>query len=202
MRGQRAYFYAGICSAVVSVAVIAAGLLHSLSSDSRLPTVDLRYMPELQALVAAGHLEDASDELDMVSHLDPRNLVAIEMFAQVARELGQHGRQLRALKMLMLEDPDNPALRLLYSRAVVDRARANGGPPPRRQLERAIASAQLALRSDPESATAHETLGEAWLLLGDTEEAKRHLQEALRLDPTLESARRELELAGGAGQSS
>ena len=202
MRGQRAYFFTGICSAVVTAAAIAGGLLYSLSNDSRLPSADLRYMPELQALVAVGRLEEASDELNMVSRLDPRNLVAIEMFAQVAGELGQHGRQLRALKMLLLEYPDSPELRLRYSRAVVDRARVDGGAPPRRQLERAISGAQLALRSDPDSAVAHETLGEAWLLLGDIEQAKRHLQEALRLDPSLESARRELERASGAGQSS
>ena len=56
-------------------------------------------------------------------------------------------------------------------------------------------SAEYVLRTQPGSAMAHATLGEAWLLLGEPDQAERHLSEALRLDPTLDSARRELERA-------
>lgn len=186
------YVAAGIASAAATATAVAAGLLYSLASESGLPSADLRYMPLLRELVDTGRLEEASDELYMASLLDPRNVVALDMLARVSGELGQHRRQLHALKLLLL-DTDSPQLRLRYSRAVVDQVRtADGEQPPRRQLRRAISSAELALRSDPSSAVAHATIGEAWLLLGDAREAERHLEEALRLDPTLESARRDL----------
>ena len=186
---------AGIGSAAVTTAALAAGLLYSFASESRLPGADLRYMPHLLELVDTGRLAEASDELYMASLLDPRNVVALDMLARVAGELGQHRRQLRALKLLLL-DTDSPQLRLRYARAVVDRVRtADTEQPPPRQLQRAISSAELALQSDPRSAVAHATIGEAWLLLCEAREAQRHLEEALRLDPTLESARRDLERA-------
>ena len=196
------YVAAGIASAAATAAALAAGLLYSLASESRLPSADLRYMPHLRELVDTGRLEEASDELYMASLLDPRNVVALDLLARVSGELGQHRRQLHALKLLLL-DTDSPQLRLRYSRAVVDRARmADLEQPPRRQLQRAISSAELALESDPGSAVAHATIGEAWLLLGDTREAQRHREEALRLDPTLESARRDLERARATERSS
>lgn len=196
------YFAAGIASAAVTLAAIGMGLLFSLTSTSRLPSPDLRYMPSVRALVESGRLEQASDELYMASLLDPRNGEALEMLAGVSEELGQQDRRVHALKLLLLASQDDPALRLRYARAVVDRARLAGQPPPRRQLERAISSAELTLRSDPGSALAHATIGEAWLLLGDTEQAGRHLREALRLDPNLEAAQRELERAQAAERRS
>lgn len=199
MKGRRLYIAAGIASAAAMVAAFAAGLLFSYSSESRLPSADLRYMPRLRELVESGRLQEASDELHMVSLLDPHNQPALDMLAGVAEKLGQHGRRVHALKLLVIENPSSPQLRLRYSRAVVDRARADGGEPPRRQLERAISSAELALRSDPRSAPAHVTIGEAWLLLGDAEQAEQHLSEALRIDPSLASARRDLERARAAG---
>lgn len=196
------YVAAGVGSAAVTIAAVAAGLFHSLAAESRLPGADLRYMPRLDELVDSGRLEEASDELAMASRLDPRNVVALDMLARVSGELGQHRRQLYALRLLLL-DTDSPQLRLRYSRAVVDLAReGDREQPPRRQLERAISSAELALQSDPSSALAHATIGEAWLLLGDTREAQRYLEEALRLDPTLESARRDLERARATERSS
>jgi tetratricopeptide (TPR) repeat protein len=198
VKGRRVYTAAGIASAAAMAAVVAAGLAFSFASESRLPSADLRYMPRLRELVESGRLEEASDELHMVSLLDPRNQPALDMLAGVAEQLGQHGRRVQALKLLVIQNPSSPQLRLRYSRALVDRARASGGEPPRRQLERAISSAQLALRSDPRSAPAHATIGEAWLLLGDAEQAERHLSEALRIDPSLESVRRDLERARAA----
>ncbi len=132
------YVAAGIASAAATAAALAAGLLYSLASESRLPSADLRYMPHLRELVDTGRLEEASDELYLASLLDPRNVVALDMLARVSGELGQHRRQLHALKLLLL-DTDGPQLRLRYSRAVVDQARtADGERPPRRQLRRAI----------------------------------------------------------------
>jgi len=188
------YVAAGVGSAAVTIAFVVAGLIHSLAAGSRLPGGDLRYMPHLREMVDSGRLEEASDELHMASLLDPGNVVALDMLARVSGELGQHRRQLHALRLLLL-DTDSPQLRLRYSRAVVDHARKADREPPRLQLERAISSAEMALQNDPSSALAHATICEAWLLLGDAREAQRHLEEALRLDPTLESARRDLERA-------
>jgi len=197
------YVAAGATSALVLLGAVGLGFTTALRQDGALPTPDLRYMPQLSAMFDAGRFAEARGELYMASKLDPRNQLALEMLHHIARDEADTKLQLHALRLMVAENPEDPALRIRLSKVLIARARQDGAAgPPRRQLERAIASAELALRSDPSSALAHQTLGEAWLLLGDQEEAERHLREALRLDPTLEAARRGLERAHAAGSPS
>jgi tetratricopeptide (TPR) repeat protein len=195
------YAAAGWASALSVGAALAIGLAHSLRGDGRLPTPDLRYMPFLVELVQAGRHAEASDELYMASLLDPANDIAVDLLAQTAGRLGDRERELHALRQLLRRHPRHPALHLRYAQAVVAPGPA-GERPTARQLERAVASAELALARDPGSAAAHAALGQAQLLRGEPAAAERHLREALRLDPELEVARRGLAQAQAAGSGS
>jgi tetratricopeptide (TPR) repeat protein len=151
--------------------------------------------------VQAGRYAEASDELYMASLLDPANEVALDLLAHTAGRLGDRERELHALRQLLRRHPRHPALHLRFAQAVVAQGRA-GAPPTARQLERAVASAELVLAGDPGSAAAHAALGEAQLLRGERAAAERHLREALRLDPGLEAARLALAQAQSAGSGS
>lgn len=202
MKQRRSYRATGVASGLALAVLVLMGLGYSFREDARVPAADLRYMPYVLSLVEAGQLEEAHAELSMAAKLDPRNLTALGLLARVSKELGDPSGELQALRLMVAERPEDARFRLWLSQALLERARESDGPRSRRRAELAISSAEVAIRFDPHSAAAYQTLGEAWLLLGEREMAERHLREALRLDPTLDSARQGLRRAREAANRS
>ena len=66
-----------------------------------------------------------------------------------------------------------------------------------REPERGGVADVQAIRIDPASALAHNNLGSALVARGDRDRAIEHFREALRLDPDMAAARRNLERARG-----
>jgi len=64
----------------------------------------------------------------------------------------------------------------------------------KKRLNEAIAVLKLNVEAYPQSANAYDSLGEAYLMVRDKEKAIENYRKALELDPTMESAKRALQM--------
>lgn len=83
------------------------------------------------------------------------------------------GRAIMELQIVVRDDPGNADAHNLLGYAL-----RKSGPA---QLQRALEHYRTALRIDPHHRGAHEYIGEAYLMLGDTDSARRHLQDLERI---------------------
>ena len=67
----------------------------------------------------------------------------------------------------------------------------------RKRVNEAIAVLKLNVEAYPQSANAYDSLGEAYLVSGDKEKAIENYKRALAIDPTMESAKRALQMLTG-----
>jgi DnaJ family protein C protein 7 len=133
-------------------------------------------------LVQTGRFSAAHDALERVvvkdaeldaieSHVEA--LVAAERDALAAFDAGEFGRARELFAQVLHNCSAAPELQLWLSRAEL----ATG------QSDQAIRRTREVLRDDPNNGKAYAVRGIAYYLQGDFEQAWKHLQEALRLDP-------------------
>jgi curved DNA-binding protein CbpA len=147
--------------------------------------------------MAQGRFSQAANDFVTATSLDPSHVEA-KALAQEARKraTGERARELwekaqaaalddrldlaqEAANAAAEADPANPRYAVFAARLALRRG----------ALELARALAEGAVRAAPGSAAAHEALGEALAEGGDRAAARRELERALALDPSLASAR-------------
>lgn len=132
----------------------------------------------LQALVAAAHLPPPPllTRLDEIRDLDAR--VAKRDFSDATLSLA---------KRLAAQFPELAKEQFIYGSLLL----ARGRPAD------AIAPLEWVTAHDPGHAWAHANLGEAYLMLGRRDDARREYRAALGADPTLQRAQQRLKELGG-----
>jgi curved DNA-binding protein CbpA len=157
-----------------------------------------------KASFAAGRFGAAANELSLAEGLDPRNREIATLAAEArkkaaavkASELFQKGLEAEvAGKFTIALERYREALDLdpTYVRAAAQAAKAVAATG---DLASARALADAAVQSSPRSAVAHEALGVVLEREGDRKEARKELERAIELDPSLESARERLKRLG------
>ena len=144
-----------------------------------------------------GRFTQAANDFLTVLGLDPRHPEARALAEQAkkraagdrARELydqalaseavGNRAAASAAFREAAETEPANPRFAIAASRVALELG----------AVEDARALAEQAVRAGPRDAKSHEALGAALQALGQSKEARRSLEHALELDPTLESAK-------------
>ena len=155
--------------AVVSV-LVSHDLLAKQNTNVTASDPVQQHYSAAQDAQAAGDMQQAIGEYTM-------------FLSQVLQRLANHranardfGEAFSFFEQALMLAPNDTALRLDYAQA----CRAA------RDLPRAKGAAEEALAKEPNNAKAHFALGGILLQSGSNEEAKRHLEEAVHLDPTFE----------------
>lgn len=147
--------------------------------------------------LAEGRFGQAANDFLTVVGLDPRHPEARALAAEAkkraaaerARELheqglaaeavGNHAAALNLLRDAVEADPSQAGCAVAAARVAVEAG----------ALDEARAFADAAVRAAPRDARAHQALGEVMHARGEPKEARKALERALELDPTLEPAR-------------
>lgn len=122
----------------------------------------------------------AADELQATLHLDPSNSRAMLDLARADIGLGQYAAAEEVLVKAVETAPEDLPTRLALVRFYADHAF--------RVSDRGLAAAKAAANRAPEDAEVRDLLGWMYFLAGDPQQARLHLQGALRLDPASASA--------------
>ena len=133
---------------------------------------------------ATGKLDDAIAVFERLSK-DPRNQLAV--MPRLVRAYASSGntKAARALvDRLLKENPANHSIRTLESQLFLDEG----------LREKALASAQTAVKGDPTSAVSQFTLGKAYAAVGDRTGAETAFREVLKINPQAAPAQVELSL--------
>jgi tetratricopeptide (TPR) repeat protein len=157
-----------------------------------------------KASLAAGRFGAAANELSLAEGLDPRNAEIAALAAEArkkaaavkASDLFQKGLEAEiAGKYAIALERYREALDLdpTYVRAAAQAAKAATATG---DLASARALAAAAVKSSPRSAVAHEALAVVLEREGERKEARKELERAIELDPSLESARERLKRLG------
>ncbi len=170
-------------------ALLVAGVVLSIGQSGHPPDLTTNFV--LDAIddgVARGDFTEATARLRMAAVIHPQPPLLVKL-VEVAEKAGDRESQVFALRKLtsmrLTEDPQ--AYLKLASLLLTDPARTAADLPEIEDLLRE------SLGRNPRNAMAHNNLAVALLYQGKREEAARHFAEALRLDPSLDSARRGLE---------
>jgi tetratricopeptide (TPR) repeat protein len=127
-----------------------------------------------------GRIYDARAIFEQAYELDPTNpVLAVEIAATHRADLGYQWAELWLQEAVRLA-PNDPRFKLLLAQFYVDE--------DYKVAETGLALAQEVAASQPDNAAAHDTLGWAYFLLGDLDNASQELTLALRLDPGLAKA--------------
>ena len=145
----------------ISLAAVAAGLMlasvasavHSQKPDTQIDARSLEWLAKGKAAVAAGKLDEATDDLETALAVDPRNRAAFIALGDAARRQGLNGKAIRHYRDAMLLDPNDTAAiggegQALLAKGAVTQAKADlsrlqklckGACPEAQQLAAAIA---------------------------------------------------------------
>ncbi|MEJ2149172.1 MAG: tetratricopeptide repeat protein [Chloroflexota bacterium] len=127
-----------------------------------------------------GRIYDARAIFEQAYELDPTNpVLAVEIAATHRADLGYQWAELWMKEAVRLA-PNDPRIKLLLAQFYVDEEYE--------VAESGLPLAQEVAVSMPDNAAAHDTLGWAYFLLGDLDNASQELTLALRLDPGLAKA--------------
>jgi curved DNA-binding protein CbpA len=150
--------------------------------------------------VAEGRLAQAANDLQLAQGLDPQNRELAALAADARRRalaakateafrrgleaeaVGNAAAALGAYRAALEADPGH-----VRAAAHAAKAAANLG-----DLASARALAKMAVEAGPRSGVAHEALGVVLEAQGNRKDARRSLERALELDPTLEAAKERL----------
>lgn len=122
----------------------------------------------------AGDGAAAAGTFNSVLALDADNLLAHYNLGLIAQQAGEAATALEHYDAALATDPGyGPAL---YNKAIL----VEGD-----DLDEAVGLYRKAVDAQPEFAPAHMRLGFALVHLGETDEGERHLEEGIRLDPTM-----------------
>jgi tetratricopeptide (TPR) repeat protein len=150
--------------------------------------------------LAEGRFSQASADLQLAAGMDPQNreLAALAADARkkaaVAKGADLYRKGLEAEALGNLSGALAAFREALEADPGLTRAASQGARAAARlgDLGAARALADAALRAGPRSGIAHEAIGLVLELEGNKKEARKALERALELDPTLESARERL----------
>lgn len=120
-------------------------------------------------------LDQALKEFDGAQALGAKAHVVLYNKALVYGQLKKHDEAIRALEEVVRADPDWPAGRRELARAILDSL-----PKERAVVEHALDLLVGVQDKLPEDWRLHESIGDAWLLLGDYDAALQAYTEALR----------------------
>jgi tetratricopeptide (TPR) repeat protein len=127
-----------------------------------------------------GRIYDARAIFEQAYELDPTNpVLAVEIAATHRADLGYQWAELWMKEAVRLA-PNDPRIKLLLAQFYVDEEY--------KVAESGLPLAQEVAVSMPDNAAAHDTLGWAYFLLGDLDNASQELTLALRLNPSLAQA--------------
>jgi tetratricopeptide (TPR) repeat protein len=168
-------------------ALLAAGRAQQ-AVDAYLRATDLEPAePEAHAALAAillehGMLEQAQREASAALHQDPDSPQALVVAGTLAVQRGAYAEAESVLGRVAEATPDSLAAHLWHAESLVGLGRDAD----------AVLAYRRALRIDERHAFAQRRLGLAHLRLGQVEEARRHLERALALDPAAGETRQAL----------
>jgi len=141
------------------------------------------YRRYAETLAAVGRVGDARQVLQAGLQRRPDSAALRRMLAGMPAPAEAARPGLAELDQLVAERPDDARIRVIRG---VELARAGRTGP-------AIEAFLAALRIEPDNVLAHGYLGRTFASVGEEELARRHLTEALRLDPSLDRVRADLE---------
>jgi tetratricopeptide (TPR) repeat protein len=161
-----------------------------------------------KAALAEGRLSAAVNDLGLALGLDPKNAELVQLVAEARRKAGAARASELFHKGLEAEVVGNAAAALQRYREALEHDPANVRAAAHAaraavasgDLASARALAGAAMRSGPRSGIAHEALAVVLEAEGSKREARKELERALELDPSLEGAKerlRKLRLFGG-----
>jgi len=157
-------------------------------------------MKRAREALAAGQLQQAANDFQLVVSLDPGHREAIELAAEARRRsvagrvqeilekaqsseaMGSLGQALAGYRAALEVEPTNLRVCILASRVAL----RLGDMGSAREL------AEQGVKAAPRNGAAHETLGLALEAAGRKGDAKKALERALELDPKLETAKERL----------
>lgn len=153
-----------------------------------------------RAALAEGRFAQAAADLVVAQGMDPRNAEIAALAAEAKRKAGQAKGLELLRKGLEAEALGRTAAALEAFRAALDadptlvRAAAQGAKAAAQAGDVAAARelADRALRAGPRSGVAHEALGIVLEAEGNKKDARKALERALELDPSLERAKERL----------
>ena len=187
MEGSRIRAAAAIASSAAFSLLAIAGLYQGMAVEGGLPGISLDYMPRIRALHSAGDLDGAIHELRAATLVDAGNPAVAGVLEELATQRGDVANRILALRAQIRAEPFDAAARARLSQAYLEEAA--GGLPQRRVqrvLVRAVWQAEQAVRMEPDTAGGHLALARALLASGQEERGRAELEEARRLDPSLE----------------
>lgn len=130
-------------------------------------------------LFAKGRFDEAIEAFQKAIELSPQNLEARDFLAKSYARTDRPDQALAEYREALRIAPDSIQVRLWRARLLVGLKR----------IDEAIADCREAVRLGPASAAAHHDLG---MLLGNSREARKHLVQAVELDPNSAQFRRGL----------
>lgn len=153
-----------------------AGIYQSLTSEERLPPIQLDYVAPILALVEQSDFAGAAEQARIALELDessPSGRAMRKILAQTLVGGGDTGAAIPEYQRAIWRRPDDVDAHFGLGRALVEEG----------QLEEAAASYARVLELAPDHAGAHEHLGTTLFRLGRREEGVAHLRAACRIAP-------------------
>ena len=124
--------------------------------------------------LAAGEVEAARKTFTAVAEVDPGNVLAHYNLGLIAQEDGDAEAAIAEYDAVLESDPAyGPAL---FNKALL---------LERSDLEESVALYRRAVKAQPDFAPSHLRLGYALRHLGRAQQARKHLERGLALDPTM-----------------
>lgn len=140
----------------------------------------------------AGGLNEAIEHFEAAIALKPDHARAHYSLGVALQRVGRTVEAVPHFEAAIRFEPDNPELVANSHYIAGDILRSD---PSR--LDEAIAHLREAVRREPKVAQGHNTLGEALLAMGRTDDARREFAEAVRLQPGYEAAQANLARVSG-----
>ncbi len=171
---------------LVFLCSLLTGLVHQLSSESRLPSIVLNHLANGEKFFAQGDLNKALKEFRLAIAIAPDDDQAHRRLGIVAHSLGDVEEAVHEFKEALRRKPSDFVAHYMLGLIYLQQGR----------LEQAESHNQFAIQYRPGFADAYNNLATAQLRQGDVETAVRNYRQALALDPTLVPARRSLQALG------
>ena len=167
--------------------MIGVGVFESLAQTGAPPGLELDYAPHLKRL---SQQDPAAvlPQLQLAKTIAFGEISTAWELAVAAREAGDLDLEIEGLERYLAMAPSKEGTREALATALLRQQTALGqqsGTMSRDAVERAISLLETALSTEPETASLHQNLGAAWLMLGDRNRASAHFQSAGSLDPSL-----------------
>ena len=152
-------------------------LLHARNSVAQNPLAASAYLAGAEALLGKGDVSQAEAQLKEALRFDPVSLPALAVLVKLYAKQGRSAEAIQRLSDLTAQFPQNPGLHLLLGVAYFSA----------KDADKAETSAKKTIALDPKTMDAYTLLADIDLMRGDSENARKHLQQAIDANPEVVS---------------